>query len=121
MITKQRRSSYAFGQNAESSASAFLTSQGYEVLKRRYRRPCGEIDVIARRDNHIAFVEVKARRTVDDAAWSIQPRQRRRIQEAASSFLAEHPSYDQCSASFDVILVSRSQDMTYIPQAFLAE
>lgn len=121
MKSAVRRTAYSFGRNAECSASDFLASQGYCILKTRYRRPCGEVDLIAKRNDHIAFVEVKARRTVDEAAWSILPHQRQRIQEAASAFLADHPDLSDCSASFDVVLVSRSHDVVHIPGAFLAE
>lgn len=49
-----------FGLNAETIASAYLRQKGYEILERNYRKPWGEIDVIARMDNVIVFVEVKA-------------------------------------------------------------
>lgn len=116
-----RPNAHAFGVLAEGSAGRFLSSQGYNVLRTRYRSPCGEIDVIAKRDNHIAFVEVKARKTLGEAAWTVLPRQRQRIMDAATLFLAEHPDYHECSASFDVILVSRAQDIMHIPQAFMAD
>ena len=48
------------GALAESAASMFLKKQGYEILERNYRKPWGEIDIIARKDGVIVFVEVKA-------------------------------------------------------------
>ena len=48
--------------------------KGYRILARRYRTPHGEIDIVARRQQLIAFVEVKARASLDDAAYAVTPR-----------------------------------------------
>jgi putative endonuclease len=114
----QRQKSYRFGLSGETTASAFLASNGFEILKHRYRNACGEIDLIAKRSGHLAFVEVKSRRTCDEAAWSVAPRQQKKIRATAEVFLAENPDYDSYSASFDVILVSYDADLVHIPQAF---
>ena len=69
------QSSYAIGVAAECCARRLLESKSYSILAQRYKTKAGEIDLIARRDDHLAFVEVKQRRTQDEAAWSIAPRQ----------------------------------------------
>lgn len=48
------------GDLAETVAATYLERKGYEVLERNYRKPWGEIDVIARHDGVVVFVEVKA-------------------------------------------------------------
>ncbi len=45
---------------AENIASRYLGGGGYEVIAKNYRKPWGEIDIIARKDEVIIFVEVKA-------------------------------------------------------------
>ena len=45
---------------AENIAARYLEDGGYEVIDKNYRKPWGEIDVIARRNETIIFVEVKA-------------------------------------------------------------
>lgn len=45
---------------AENIAARYLQERGYQIISRNYRRPWGEIDLIARRDGAIFFVEVKA-------------------------------------------------------------
>ena len=48
------------GRIGEEVASQFLVRKGYKVLERNYRKPWGEIDIIAEKDNSVRFVEVKA-------------------------------------------------------------
>ncbi len=114
------QSSYALGIAAESRARQLLESKRYCILAQRYKTKAGEIDLVAQRGDHLAFVEVKHRKTQDEAAWAIAPRQQARIAMAAEIFLGEHASLAQCSASFDVVLVSPTQGCAHIEQAFLA-
>jgi putative endonuclease len=85
-----RREAQGFGLLAESLALVFLSLKGYRVLARRYRAPGGEIDLIARRGDAIAFVEVKARPDLDCALSAITEEKRRRISKAARFWLARH-------------------------------
>ena len=87
----QRRVAFRFGLSAESRAAAFLIAKGYRILARRFRTRFGEIDIVARRRNLIAFVEVKARASLDEAAFAVTPRQKARIIDAAQVWLVAHP------------------------------
>ena len=49
------------GRAGEDLATAFLRRAGYEVIERNWRCARGEIDVVARIDNTLVFVEVKTR------------------------------------------------------------
>ncbi|MSO96933.1 MAG: YraN family protein [Rhodospirillaceae bacterium] len=66
----------------------------------------GEIDIIARRGRVLAFIEVKARRKDAEALESINPAQRQRIQNSATSFLARHPEFNEYSVRFDAMVVT---------------
>ncbi len=112
--------SYAIGIAAESRAKGLLESKDYRILAQRYKTKGGEIDIVAKRGDHLAFVEVKRRKTHEEAAYAIVPRQQARIAVAAEVFLGEHAELSHCSASFDVILVSPKQGCAHIEQAFLA-
>jgi putative endonuclease len=114
------KTSYALGVAAEGWARQLLESKSYRIVAQRYKTKAGEIDLVAMRGDHLAFVEVKRRKTQDDAAWAVTPRQQARIALAAEVFLGENDSLSQCSTSFDVILVSRAQGCAHIEQAFLA-
>lgn len=115
-----RRSSYRTGLAAESRAKDLLEAKNYRILAQRYKTTAGEIDLIAQRGEHLAFVEVKRRKTEDEAAWSILPSQQRRIASTAELFLAGHAEFSQYSASFDVVFVTPEKGCTHIEHAFLA-
>lgn len=115
-----RQNAYKFGVAAESRAKQLLEGKSYQILAQRYKTKGGEIDIIAQRGDHLAFVEVKGRKTEEEAAWSILPRQQQRIACAAEIFLAEHLQFAQFSASFDVVLVSPGNPCAHIEHAFLA-
>ncbi len=116
----QTPTAYETGVAAEGSARRILESKDYRILAHRYKTKGGEIDLVAKRGDHLAFVEVKRRKTQEEAAYAILPRQQSRIAVAAEIFLGEHSELSHCSASFDVILVTPNRGCAHIEQAFLA-
>ncbi|MBO8141902.1 MAG: YraN family protein [Firmicutes bacterium] len=76
------------GKAAEEAAVRRLQDMGYQILTRNFRGRRGEIDVVARDGCCIAFVEVKARRWVDDSMAAVDWRKRRRLVGAALEYLA---------------------------------
>src|SRR5262245_45529133 len=96
-----RQVAFRLGLSAESRAAAFLIAKGFRILARRWKSPLGEIDIVARRRQLLVFVEVKARERIDDAAWSVTPRQRARIVGAAEAWLAVHPDESIRDIRFD--------------------
>ncbi len=80
------------GRLGEELAARHLRRLGWTILERNVREGRKEIDIIARRDDVLAFVEVKARRNLDfgDPLASISPRKRREIREVARRWLARH-------------------------------
>lgn len=71
------------GRLAEAKAAMLLRLKGYRISAQRWKSPAGEIDLIARHGSAVAFVEVKARSSADEALASVGPYQRRRIVQAA--------------------------------------
>jgi putative endonuclease len=98
------------GQWAETLCVVSLRLRGFRILARRLAggrgTGIGEIDIIARRGRILAFIEVKARRTPDDAAAAISPRQRRRLERAATAYLAARPELRDFLIRFDAMLVA---------------
>lgn len=55
------RSGHALGKAGEDYATSYLESKGYQILARNFRFGRIEMDIIARHQKFIVFVEVKAR------------------------------------------------------------
>jgi putative endonuclease len=102
----ERLAAFRTGLSAESRAAAFLIAKGYRILAKRFRTPYGEIDLVARKRNLIAFVEVKARASLDEAAYAVTPRQQQRIVNAAQAWLMAHPEHAEFEMRFDAMLIA---------------
>lgn len=114
----ERIAAFRTGLSAESRAAAFLMAKGYRILARRFKTPYGEIDLVARRRSLIAFVEVKARANLDDAAWAVTPRQQQRIIDAAQAWLMAHPEHAELEMRFDAMLIAPKSLPRHLMAAF---
>jgi putative endonuclease len=113
-----RVAAFRAGLSAEARAAAFLMAKGYRILAKRYRTPYGEIDIVARKRNLIAFVEVKARANLDDAAYAVTPRQQARIIDAAQAWLMAHPEHAEFELRFDAMLIAPRRLPRHLLAAF---
>lgn len=99
----------ARGRRGETLAAWWLRLKGWRVLARGYSigrgRGAGEVDLIVRRGDVVAFVEVKARASLDRAAHAITPAQQQRIRRAAQAFLAGRADLAGCAVRFDAVLI----------------
>ena len=102
----RRRQAERRGRLAESIAVLLLIAKGYRILARRYRTPVGEIDIVARRRQTLAMVEVKLRQDIEAAAHALGPAQQQRITRAAALFAAGRPDCRGCDMRFDVMLIA---------------
>jgi len=117
----KRLAAFRLGVSAESVAAIFLGAKGYRTIARRWKSPVGEIDLVIKRGRLIVFVEVKARRDIDQAAESVLMRQRRRIVAAAEAWLAAHPEHAGYDMRFDAVLVAPGRMPQHIVSAFEAD
>jgi putative endonuclease len=113
-----RVAAFRTGVSAEARAAAYLMAKGYRILAKRFRTPVGEIDLVARRRNVVVFVEVKARATLDDAAYAVTPRQQRRIIDAAQTWLMAHPEHAEFDLRFDAMLIAPRRLPRHLLAAF---
>jgi putative endonuclease len=102
----RRRAHLDFGLRAEAVATLWLQLHGYRILARRYRVKGGEIDIVARRGDTIAFVEVKAREDMDAALVAITPQKQRRIRVAAARWLVLNPWAIRLTLRADAVFVA---------------
>lgn len=103
--THKRQKAHARGLSAENRAAWALRLTGWRILKQRYRTAAGEIDLIAKKRKTVAFIEVKARRTREEALSAVTPASQKRIVRAAKIFVAEHPKAGFFTLRFDIMIV----------------
>ena len=110
------------GHIAEFWALQYLRLKGYALISNNYTTGkgtgAGEIDLIVKKQNILAFIEVKKRQTLTSAAYAIQPRQQQRIRRGAEAFLATHPEYADFDIRFDAILIESPFKIKHIENAF---
>lgn len=105
-IQSRRRAAENAGRRAEVFAGLFLRLKGFSILAQRYRAPSGEIDLIARRGNLVAFIEVKHRAQLEDAIGAVSHKARRRIERAADMFIAQNKALAACDMRYDIIAIA---------------
>jgi len=97
---KSAMSTKDLGSIGENIAVEFLKRKGYSIRDRNYRRPTGEIDIIAQKENVVCFVEVKAisRETSEDISREkndyrpeeqVHPAKLQKIMRTAEYYMAE--------------------------------
>jgi putative endonuclease len=118
LASPERVAAFQTGLSAETRAAAFLMAKGYRILAKRFRTRYGEIDIVARRRNLLAFVEVKARASLDEAAYAVTPRNQRRIIDAAQAWLMTHPEHADFEMRFDVMLIAPKRLPRHLLAAF---
>ena len=98
------------GAVAERDAAQLLIAAGYEIVERNVRCKAGELDLIARDDGVLVFVEVRSR-TDDEhghAAEMVRRRKQRRVVRVARCYLAAAmPEFERCR--FDVVAITGDQ------------
>ncbi|MDP6688292.1 MAG: YraN family protein [Alphaproteobacteria bacterium] len=120
-VQKPRRRAYWAGRRAEMVAAALLRLKGYRILARDYRAGVGELDIVARRGQLLAVVEVKRRRDLATALAAVTVRQRRRIARAAEAFVARHQGLAGLAIRFDVIVVLPHRPPKHLMDAWRPE
>ena len=113
------------GQWGEQLVAEHLRRQGWTVVTRNFRCRMGELDIVAKNEQYIIFVEVKLRK--DDrfgsACEAVTPSKQRKLRITAQFYLVSHPT--QLQPRFDVVEVYAPQgvhtekpDICYIENAF---
>jgi len=93
------------GQKGEGIALSFLITKGYSIIERNYKTPMGEIDIIARDNETLVFVEVKTRESIEFGLpfESVDRRKRRKIAGVALLYLKRFDDLPPCR--FDVLSI----------------
>lgn len=119
---KQGHENLEWGQEAEQLAADYLYSKGYVICERNWR--CGnsiEIDIIARKDTVVAFVEVKARKGDNQQPLeAVNRKKRTQMVRGADIYMERFPfPYEY---RFDIITVTGTREdytMEHLEDAFI--
>lgn len=120
-MNKQLSSTAAYyqGIKGEKIALEYLQKHHYQILETRYKTPYGEIDIIAKAEEYIIFIEVKMRNTIHDALHSLNETQQNRIINAALNYLENHNlSPDTQNFRFDFFAIQKNGEFEHLINAF---
>ena len=111
MLNRQQK----FGEKGEAIAVRQLKKDGYKILETNYRTKLGEIDIVAKDQDTIVFVEVKARRSVHFGSpkWAVTAQKQKKISTVALYYL-KTTNQSNAKARFDVVTVTLNQDKSRV-------
>ncbi len=80
------------GQQAEQAVASYLSQHGYKIIDRNWRNKLAEIDIIARQQDVIFFIEVKYRSNPNFGAGLeyITPKKIARMRFASEMWVLNH-------------------------------
>lgn len=116
--TLKRKHAQQWGHVSEWIAAASLILKGYRIIKMRYKTKLGEVDIIARKRHLIVMVEVKARRTIDEAVDAVTITNQRRVEGAGDLWIATQKNAHLLSIRYDIIAVRPWKWPTHFEDAF---
>jgi putative endonuclease len=101
------------GRLGETAAARHLVQSGWEILERNYRCRKGEIDIVARDQEGVVFVEVRTRASdvFGTPEESITAPKARRMMHCALTYMATHPDLS-ADWRIDVIAVRVERNRT---------
>ncbi len=114
----QRRAAETSGRRGERIAGWWLRLKGWRILDRRVRTPAGEVDLVARKGNLIAFVEVKMRATARELDFAIDERRLARVAAAADILMHRYAAPGD-DIRIDVVLVAPGTRPRHIENAWI--
>jgi len=104
----------AIGNRGEELAAEYLKNEGYELLERNYHSGKAEIDIIAKKDETLAVVEVKTRSTSDFGrpADFVKPTQIRNLMKAVNAYVETIDFHGEIR--FDIISVEMTENSSTV-------
>lgn len=106
------------GNIVEKKAIDFLINKGYSIITTNYQKKVGEIDIIAKKDTYIFFIEVKYRKDINKGypREAVSLKKQYKIKNTALCYIEEN-NLNNVDFCFDVIEVI-GNDITHIENAF---
>lgn len=109
----------AVGTSFEQKAAIFLEQNGYQIIDKNFRCRIGEIDLIARSEQYLCFIEVKYRSGISKGypSEAINQSKIRRITRTAQYYMLLHKLPQDIPCRFDAVVILE-EDISLIKNAF---
>lgn len=107
------------GNEFESLAADYLKRNGMSILQQNYYCKMGEVDIVARDENYLVFVEVKYRRNkkTGSALEAVNFNKMRKISRCADVYMMQHKMAGDTSVRFDVVAIEEGH-LSHLKNAF---
>lgn len=114
----KRQKAQKLGIASETIAAFALRAWGYKIIERNYKTKLGEIDIIARKGDLVAIVEVKARKTLQESIDGVSYQSTKRIEDTADLWLSKQQDAHLISMRFDIVAVQPHKWPVHLKDAF---
>jgi putative endonuclease len=106
------------GRRAEWIVALLLMAKGYRILGMRLRTPQGEVDLAAERGGVLAIVEVKRRRSIEEALLAVTPAQRARLRRAGQALMGRGGRNKPAVVRLDLVALAPGRWPRHIADAW---
>lgn len=109
------------GRIGEEKAVSFLEANGYQILETNWRYDKAEIDIIAKKENNLAVIEVKTRSSLDFGLPQdfVKPKKIQLLVKAINEYVVSHDM--DVTIRFDIIAIHKENSgftIEHIEEAF---
>jgi putative endonuclease len=105
------------GKTGENLALGYLKSHSFSILETNFRSKFGEIDIIAKKNHCIYFIEVKTRSNLDHGApfEAVNKRKIYHIKKAAQYYLLKnsYPDYKLKVGVFSILIEGEKTEVKF--------
>ena len=104
------------GEEKEQFVCEYLKTMGYQILEQNFRCRFGEVDIVARQDAYLVFIEVKYRRGSGSGMpqEAVDFRKQKTISRVALFYLGRYGYGVDTPVRFDVAAVSESMSVPVV-------
>ena len=107
------------GKKYENVARNYLIKNNYEIVESNFLTKIGEIDIIAKNEGYLCFIEVKYRDKdgMAKGLYAVDKHKQKKIYNTAKLYIFKNKINDDTACRFDVISID-GDEITLIKNAF---
>jgi putative endonuclease len=109
------------GRRGEVLSALWLMAKGYRILGFRLKTPQGEIDLLAKKGEVLAVVEVKLRGSIELAREAVGYQQRERLRRAGAAIAARRTDLRGAAIRLDLMALAPGRWPCHIPDAWFGD